>query len=247
MSNNSNLTIYTSLDGLSTRLYDYSNSFLLPSICAFGLFTSSCCLLGSFHKDTSSSKSLNFILIYSLVDFFFLLSQFFVFLFRCGVLCSFGHDFFPQLYQIEIFWLMGYTLVNSQCLFGIYIAITRFRLFKTRKGGSFNPNLFVVYALCAIVAFCANLFIFSLPRRVVPMSIYQPNNASIGRVLYTTIVLPAYETKIMQQITTVVIVVKDPAMYVIYCAVNVMVIYRYQRFMTKKQTLVAPATKSKQF
>lgn len=246
MSNDSesDLPIFESLEDLSTRLYDYSNAYFLPLTCVFGLITSSFCVLGSFRKDTTSSKSLNFILIYSLVDFLFLLSQFFVFTFRCGALCSFSYDYFPQFYQIQIFWLVGYTFVNSQCLFGIYISITRFRLFTTRKGST-NPNLFIIYALCAVVALCANLFVNSLPYHVVPMGIYQPNNMTTGRILYTTDFVAWSQTEVMQQLITVVIVVKDPVLYVIYCAINVLIIVRFRRFITKKQALVMPTIYSR--
>ena len=167
MSNNSeNFTIYVTLEDLSSRLYDYSNSYFLPITAVFGLLTSSFCLVGSARKDTSNSKSLNFIFINSVANFLFLLTQFFVFLFRCGNLCPFSYNYFPQLYQIQIFWFLGYSLVNSQCYFGIYVSTTRYRLFSARKGSP-KQNLFIVYLICAFISLVVNVFSNSLPYQVI--------------------------------------------------------------------------------
>src|SRR5579883_2357715 len=114
MINNSLLPIYYSKENFSSRFYDYSNVFFLPMVCFFGMISSILCIVGSLKKDDSKTQTFTFMLINSIVDFLFLLSQFFIFSFRCGVLCSFGYSYMTTFYKIEFFWFGGYALVNSQ-------------------------------------------------------------------------------------------------------------------------------------
>lgn len=240
MSNDS-LPIYTSKLILSSRFYDYSNSFILPVVCAFGLFTSTFNILSSYDykKDTSHSQSLKFIFINSLIDFAFLVTQFFVFTFRCGALCTFGFDYFPQLYHIQIFLFVGYSLVNSQVLLGIYVSIGRLRLFTARNSSSSqNSRLFIVYLVCLFVAICANLFANSLAYQVVEVGIYQPDNATRPQILFGAVYSPMFETLLMKRIQGVVYFITSPIMYLVYCGLNILVLTKFRQHLRKKRTLV---------
>lgn len=237
---NESLPIFKSKHELSSPVYDYFNTLFLPATCAFGLLTSVFNLLGSFRTDTSNSQSLNYIFINSLVDLCFLLTQFFVFVFRCGALCSFSYDYLSQLYHIQIFWLVGYTLVNSQVLFGTYVSIGRLRLFTARTEMSKTPRLSIVYLVCVLIAIGPNLFTNSLPFQVVPIGIYQPlDNATDGQILYEVDFTAFFQTPTMEKMLTVVYSIKDPIMYVMYCGVNILVAVRFRKFLSKKQNLVS--------
>lgn len=245
------LPVYESKEDLSSRQYDYINSYFLPLTCAFGLLTSTCGILGSYKRDTSSnssSMSSDFILINSLVDFFFLLTQFFVFTFRCGALCTFSYNYFPQFYQLYIFWFIGYSLVNSQALFGIYVSVGRLRLFGTKAQNNTSTSgyqLFIVYLICLFSSLVPNSFTNSIAFRVVEMAVFKPNNASTSQILYGIDFNSYFQNELMQTILLVVITVKDPMLYVVYCGVNVVVIVKFHKFLIKKKRLVSPSNLSK--
>lgn len=245
MSNESDLEIYVTKLDLTTRFYDYSNVYFLPIVCLFGLLTSVFSLIGSARKGMSKSITLKFIFINSFVDVLFLLTQFFVFLFRCGALCTFGYDYFPQLYEIEIFWFAGYALVNSQVFFGIYVSVGRLRLFA-RKNATQKQNMFIAFIFCAFISILVNLLANSIPYKVVEMGIYQPDNIT-SQILYSTDYVSYFTIPAMRNLLTVVFIIKDPIMYMFYCVINILVVVRFQQFKAKKLLLASKINLSKTF
>lgn len=255
MTNYDELPIFESKEELSSPQSDSINSFFLPLTCAFGLLTSTCGLIGSYKKDLSSSNSVSsdFIFINSLVDFFFLLSQFFVFLFRCGALCTFSYEYFSQIYQLHIFWFVGYTLVNSQVIFGIYVAVGRLSLFGAAKKTHSTTNskqMFIGYLVCLLASIGPNLFTNSIAFRVIEMGIFKPpslNNSqnNTGQILFGIDFNSYFKNELMQNILVVVLTLKDPMLYVAYCGLNLVIIIKFRRFLLKKKRLVSPITLSK--
>ena len=76
-----NLTIYYSRDSLSLRIYDYSNVFLLPAICLFGLFTGAINIFIIAKTGVTENIHL-YMMIGAVADFVFLLTQVFIAIIR---------------------------------------------------------------------------------------------------------------------------------------------------------------------
>lgn len=119
-----NLTIYYSKEELSERIYDYSNVYLLPSICLFGMATSGLSIIVSFKKSLNENI-LKYIFINSLADFSFLLTQFFLLIIRCGTLCPYGYSYWANIYEIYVYWFLGYTIICFKVLVDISVSIER--------------------------------------------------------------------------------------------------------------------------
>ena len=144
--NISSLPVYYSKEEFTPRFVDYSNVYLLPPICAFGIATNILCIIVSSKRDESNAKSLDYILLNSIIDVIFLLIQFFLFIIRCGALCPYGYTYGAKFYEAYIYLFIGYVLVTSQVLLSMYIAWDRLNMFSG-KLSSQKPklNLYKVY------------------------------------------------------------------------------------------------------
>lgn len=236
------LPIYTSREELSTRFFDFSNTYFLPIVCVFGLLTSALNIVCSYRNP--KSQSLKFIFINSIVDILFLLTQFFVFLFRCGALCSFGNHYFVIVYQIHVFWFLGYTLVNSQVLFAIYVSIDRLRLLTTQKYPTKNSRLFVVYFVCFFISTCLNVMSNTIAYDVVTVGIYKPDNYT-REILYGAGFKSHFQKGNYKFIQAVILFISSPTMYLVYCGVNIMVIIKFRKFIKNKSGLIFSSASSK--
>lgn len=240
---NSSLPVFSSKEYLSIRLKDYFNTIVYPSICAFGMLTSIACLIASHKKIEPNNKFLNYIFIISLADLVFFITQFFSVLIRCGVLCPFGYDYFSKLYEIQVFWFVAYSLVNSQAFLSIFIAYDRLRVFATNRREQKFVNPFQIYACCLVIAALFNLLPYALSKNVVAFGIYQPQtNGEPVRVLYQIGVKDAFNTPLMLNVTTICLAIKDPFMYVVVCFLNILVCIRFRSFMHKKKSLLREST-----
>lgn len=233
---NDSLPIYYSLDVLSSRLYDYSNSYFLPVLSFLGIITSSLSIIGSLKKDESNTQTLTFIFINSVIDLLFLLTQFFVFLFRCGALCPFSYSYMTNLYKIEIFLFLGYVFVNTQAYLGIYVSYGRLKIFSGKVNEK-QTSLYFVCAICALIALGFNIFNYVLPYHVVEVGIYM-FDANTSEIIYETGYKEAFQTPLMQSLLTTSFLIKDVSGYLIFCFINIVVVIRFRQFSEKKRSLV---------
>lgn len=105
-----NITIYYDLDSLSSKASDYYNSFVSPLICLFGLTTSMLSLVVLLNINLKE-KIFVFMLANTIADFLFLFIEMFIFLIRCGSLCSISYDYIIKCYELYIYLILGYILV----------------------------------------------------------------------------------------------------------------------------------------
>ena len=130
--NISNFPIYYSKENLTVRFADYSNVILMPTICYIGVLGSLLSLIVTFKRDESNAKTLDFIFLNSSIDFIFLLTQSFLVVFRCGVLCPYGYKYASKFYEIYIFLYFGYILITSQVFLNIYVSYDRLKMFSAK-------------------------------------------------------------------------------------------------------------------
>lgn len=247
--NNSNLLIYYSKENLTNRFVDYSNVFILPIICYFGIFTSFICLLVTFKNNEDSSKpnakTLDYIFINSSIDFIFLVLQSFLFIIRCGALCPHGYTYTAKIYEYYIYLYVGYILVSSQVFLNIYVSFDRLKMFSAQKSKKKPMNIFKVYGICLGASILANAYPFLIFKQVVVFGIYMPNkNSTHYDLLYKTAVRKELDTSLFQNLLMANMVIKDPVMFCFLCAVAIVVCVRYRNYFKVRKNLIKTSPSS---
>ena len=248
MNSSSNLPIFTSKENLTTRFTDYSNVYLLPSICLFGIITNTFCIIVSFKRDESNAKILDYIFLNSLVDFSFLLIQSFLFIIRCGVLCPYGNTFMAKFYEVYIYLYVGYVLVTAQILLNIYVTYDRLKMFSGKLSNRKQLTVYQIYGICVIISIFANLLPYPIAREVVPIGILRPNpNSSYSEVLFVRVYRKEFQTLVMQNVLTGVLIVKNPILLSVLCFVSTLVCFRFRNFLKARHTLIKRVITGKYF
>lgn len=234
---NKSLTLISFKESLTSRLIDYSNVYFLPVICLFGILTSICCLIVSGKKDTTkirNASNLKFITVNSLMDFIYLLTQFFIFIIRCGALCPFSYTYTATFYQTYVFWFLGYTVINAQVLFGIFMAYDRLRMLtKRRKSTKF---IYSVSVVCIVISVFLNVLPYIVFRKIDVYVVYQSQNTT--EFLYHSVIAKNFQTSFFEAVQTVILTIKDPFLFLVFCFVNSLVCLKFKQHMNKKMTLL---------
>ena len=244
--NNSSLPIYYSKESLTIRFADYSNVYLMPTVCAFGIVTSLICIIVSLKRDESNAKLFNYIILNSFIDFLFLWCEFFIFIIRCGILCEYGNTYGAKIYEIYIFLYAGYVLVTSQVFLSIYIAYDRLRIFSTKDGNKKQMSIFKVYIVCFLISILSNLAPYLISRQVISVGILIPDpNSTYFEVLYVKAFRPDFQTQTADILLTVNLFVKDIVMFIVLCVLNVWICVRFRAYLNARKFLIKKATTCK--
>lgn len=237
--NYSDLPVFFSKDNITNRFVDYSNVYLLPSICYFGCITSLISVMVTFKREDSHAKTLNYIFLNSTIDLLFLLIQSFLFIIRCGVLCAYGYSFPAKLYEIYIYLYVGYILLTSQVFLNIYVSYDRYKMFSTKKAKKNSLSIFKIYSVCAFISILANAFLYLVSKEVIPFAIYKLDaNSTYAEVLYKTAIRQQLDTPFYQHIMTAITVIKDPFMFCVLCVSSVLVCIKYRAHFKIRRNLI---------
>lgn len=260
MTNNISLPIYYSKENLTTRFFDYSNVYVLPSICIFGLATSLTCIIVAVKRDdrepstkaNSNKKSFDYILLNSIIDFLFLLIELFVVVVRCGVLCPYGNKYGSKFYEIYIYLYVGYVLATSQLLLSIYIAYDRLSMFSAAASNKKQMSIFRVYSVCFLVSLLANLSPYLLSREVIPLGILRVsvpglNSTFYDDLLYVKSFRSEFQTTTANFLLTANLVVKDIFMFVLLTILNSWLCVKFRSYMKSRKTLLQKSTTTSNF
>jgi hypothetical protein len=240
----SQLAVYYTKEKLTVRLSDYSNVYLLPAICLFGVSTNMANLIVIFQIKTSD-HILNYILVNSLVDLVFLLTQFFLVIIRCGTLCPYGYTYLAKTYDLYVYMFLGYVLNTFQAIFNFYMSLKRLCLFfatRALEKACFGLRWALVVFL--LVAFIFNTPSYLIARSVVPIGVYKSNASAFDEeILYDISLKSAFKSKQMQIMLTIVIIIKNPLLYAATGLVNVMIGIKFQQFMQKKKKILKTSSR----
>lgn len=246
--NFSNLPVYISKENLTTRFVDYSNVYLLPSICFFGIITSFICILVSYKHEESNAKTFDYILLNSIIDFCFLLIECFLFIIRCGVLCPYGNTWFAKFYEIYIYLYVGYILVTAQILLNIHVTYNRLKIFSGKLSNKKQLTIYQVFGICTCLGALANLLTYPIAREIVPVGIYKPiANSSYSEILYVRVYRKEFQTIVMQNILTVFVFFKNPFTLFVLCVISILVCYRFRKFLKSRKKLLKCVKSSKYY
>jgi hypothetical protein len=240
-----NLAIYTTKENLTTRFVDYSNVYLLPSVCLFGMLTSLTTLAASFKHNESNVSIMTFIFLNSLIDFVFLLIQFWLVMIRCGSLCPFAFTYWAKFYEIYIYLYVGYILVSSQFILGIYVTIERLQMFSGKLSQTKKPNLYVIYIPCLLIAAVLNAPPYLIAKEVVELGIYMPpQGTNSSEILFVRVNRAQFQTHLWQVLLTLFVFFKDPFGFLVFCFVNVLLWIKFRKYANKRKLIVKTRCKS---
>ena len=244
--NISSLPVYYSKERLTPRFADYSNVYVLPPICAFGIATNILCIIVSAKRDESNAKSLDYILLNSIIDVVFLLIQLFLFIIRCGALCPYGYTYGAKFYEIYIYLYIGYVLITSQVLLSMYIAWDRLNMFSGKLSKQ-KPklNLFMVYIIFFIIGGILNTPQIILPKIIIPLGIFKSNeNSTTYEIIWIRSTKSEYETELAQWLLASLSLINYPLLYSLLFLLNIWVCLKFRLYLKSRQQLLKYATSS---
>lgn len=239
--NVSNLPIYYSKQNLTTLYVDLSNVYLLPSICLFGIVTSFVCILVSCKRDdATNAKSLDYIWLNSLIDFFFLIIESFLFIIRCGMLCPYGYSYVSKLYEVYVYLYAGYILITAQMLLNIQVSYERLQMFSGKLNvGKKQLSIFQVFGICTVISVIANALPYPISREVALLAVYKPDyNSSYFELLYKRAFRKEFESPAMQNFMTAVYVIKNLVVFFVLCVLSILVCVRFRTYLNSRKQLV---------
>ena len=237
-----NLPIIYTKENLTNRFVDYSNVILLPSICFFGVLTSLSCLIGSFKTDDSNATTMNYIFLNSLIDFFFLLIQFWLIFIRCGILCPYAFTYWAKFFEIYIYQYLGYVLVTSQLLLSIYISLDRLSMFSGKLKTTTNkkPSIYFIFLFSTLISAVLNAPPYSISKVVKPLAIflYGSNTTTLEyEILYIRSIRDEFQTSAMQVFLVVVLTFKNEFLFLLFFLINILVCYKFRLYLNKRKLL----------
>ena len=244
--NISSLPVYYSKDEFTPRFADYSNVYVLPSICAFGIATNILCIIVSAKRDESNAKSLDYILLNSVIDVVFLLIQFFLFIIRCGALCPYGYTYGSKFYEIYIYLFVGYVLITSKVLLSMYIAWDRLNMFSGILSAK-KPklNLYMVYIIFFIIGCISNTPQIILPKIIIPLGIYMTNeNSTTYEIMWIRSTKVEYQTPLAQWLLTSITIINYPLLFGLLFLLNIWLCVKFRMYLKSRQQLLKYATSS---
>ena len=244
---NLELPIYNSTESLSFPIYDYSNVFLLPAICLFGILTSTLNIIVLVRTKLKEDVHL-IMLIASVSDLSFLLTQVFIAVIRCGALCPYGYSYAANVYGSYVYLFVGYSIVTFSALVEVTVSIDRLLLLSNRgksaTGWRFSVRCLILLAVSVALLLPEQV----LAREIIPMgaierSYQDANNCSIRtyELLYKKTIKSSWLVPAIQIPMTILSVIKGPLLIGMVFLTNVMVVVKFKAYLDKKKKM----TKSK--
>ncbi|CAF1037986.1 unnamed protein product [Brachionus calyciflorus] len=234
----SKIRIIYSKNEITNIITDYVNVYWLPGICFFGMITSSLGIIGSFSKDFNKNP-FKLIFIDSLGDFLFLLTQFFLFIMRCGSLCPWGFSYWSKIYEVYIYLFTGYTIITFRVLVDISVAFNRLLIFLNFKQSSKEFNFYLKALIFLTFSVFLNAPLFAISKEVVVLGHYYPKrNSSFYEVLYTMSNRSIVKPNWVQIILSILAIFKDIVFFVILIGINIGIAIKFKQLMKKKKTMI---------
>ena len=242
------LPVYNSTRSLSSASLDYSNVFIIPSICLFGLVTSTLniIVLAKLNfclskKETKPDYYHLYMLIVSLSDFSFLLTQLFIAIIRCGVLCSFSYTYVAKLYELYVYLTVGYVIITFSALVDISVAIDRVRLMsdcklKLASRQKFALRCIILLVLSAIVILPDYVLTNEVTAKGVLLTVSQRGNETwySYEILYAKSSKYTTESATLQIPVAVTAVIKGPVMIGLMVIVDSLVVIKFRAYLNRK-------------
>ena len=227
---------------LTSRLVDYTNVYILPVICLFGMVTSFLNLVifcdKKFLLAKTNSIIYKYMLVNSMCDFLFLLTQLFLVVIRCGSLCPFGYAQSSKFYELYIYLFVGYTIITFEVLLDISVSINRLFSFSTKFKNSSEIKFRLKCGLFLIASIVLNVSIaISNEVSLLGYSIGEQSNNTQYEELFKVNLKESFDSPLIRAVLLAISITKEPLLFFILCILNVIIAVKLNRHMNKKSKL----------
>ena len=232
------LKIYNSTDEFSIILYDYTNTYILPFISLFGVITSiiNVVVLLKIKLNNDINK---YLFVKSCCDLTFLTTQCFIFIIRCGRLCSYSYSYSAKFYEAYIFRYFGYVLIFFSCSLDITVSIDRIFSFQSK---SRYYKLKIPFKIRCVVLFIISTFIcipqyvlFKIPEAFGKLYVYDSKtNSTSYELLYQ---LKNRKNEDLKNLVTVLKYIRGYGLFGLLSLLNLIIVYKFKKHLGKKESM----------
>ena len=236
--NISTLKIFNSTEDFSFLMYDYVNTYFLPFICLFGIITSiiNVRVLIKMKQNKNINK---YLLVISCCDLTFLITQFFIFIIRCGRLCSYSYSYGAKFYEAYIFRYFGYVLIFFSCSLDITLSIDRIFSFKINRAYiKFQIPLSIRCLILSIIStlICIPQYVlFKIPEAFGKLYVYDSkNNSTCYEVLYQ---LKNRKDEDLKNLVSFLKYIRGYGLLGFFALLNIIIVLKLKKHLVKKNSI----------
>ncbi|CAF0944230.1 unnamed protein product [Brachionus calyciflorus] len=201
---------------------DFIYTFVIPSICFYGLVTNLINLF-IFSNRQLSNIIYKYLIIYTVSNLYYFIISFLIFLPRCGVYCTFSQTYLPQYYL----YLFYNYLKNISSYFNIFIQILV----------SFQRLAFVLnlkwYNLNHVIIITISLIILST---LLNLPLLLTKEIKIGLV-YSVVLNDFGKSLIGKWLVIIVSILKGFVLITIILVINLITMYKLKHRMNIKKAI----------
>ena len=237
-----NETIYSTLDSLTAKITDIGNTYILPAICVFGIFTNFISMIVLYKMDLKNSIY-KFMLIVSIRDFIYLFLPVFLTIFRCGALCSYGYKYESKVYELYIYLFIGNSIMTFGNMLDIFVSLNRLLAFSSTSPKASEISFKWRCIVSGIFAIIINILVIILPKSIQKIGLLTTFDATnsthiIYEVLYSVKLSNIGKNQIGQLIVTILTFVRTTFLIFFLFLINVIVGLKFSRHIHKKKMIV---------
>ena len=155
-----------SIDSVTAVYYDCFNVYVVPFICSIGLIINLISIYVLL-KTGLKEQIFKYMLVSSLMDFWFLILHLFKLIVLCGTLCPYGNEPYVKAFELYFQLFIGNLLTTLSCLLDITVSLDRMFsfdswYFKIFRKFSFRTRCIVL----SLISVFVNFLIYPLSRKV---------------------------------------------------------------------------------
>ena len=237
-----NETIYFSLYSLTAIITDIGNTYILPSICVFGILSNFISIIVLYKMDLKNSMY-KFMLIVSIKDFFYLFLPVFLTIFRCGALCPFGYKFGSKIYELYIYLFIGNTIMTFANMLDIFVSLNRLFAFSSSSPKASDISFKWRCIVSGVFALIINILVIILPKDIQKIGLlttFDPTNSThiIYDSLYSVKLSNIGKNQIGQLIVTILTFGRTSFLIFFLFIINLIVGLKFRKHIDKKIIIV---------
>ena len=238
--------LYYSLDSLSFRISDYGYTYLIPSVCAFGIITNAITII-VIVKGSLKGIMYKYMLFMCIFEIFEMAISFWLMIFRCGTLCPYDYQYLSKLYELYFYLYLRNVSIFYSNITDLHIAFNRLNNFskdlkKFTKKIPFRPRIGILFLL----GFAINYPSYLLSRDIVKIGslvIYTSENSTSLRPLYQIKNNP-YNDNIYWNVAFFILAVSRKLLLLIILFIaNVIMGFMFKKYIKNKELLGAVTRK----
>ena len=240
--------LYYSLDSLSFRISDYGYSYLIPTVCAFGIITNAITII-ILVKGKLKGIMYKYMLFMCIFEIIEMAINFWLMIVRCGTLCPYGYGYLSKVYEQYFYLYLHNVSIFYSNITELHIAFNRLNHFsKDLKSFSKKIPFKLRIGVLFILGIAINYPNYLMSRDIVKIGslvTYTNENTTSLRSLYQ-IKNNAYNDNIYWKIVLFILAVSRKLLLLIILFIaNVIMGFMFKKYIKNKELLGAVTRKGK--